>query len=59
MAATTFTEAQVRRAIKGAQAAGLLIGAVEISKSGAIRIIPQFDKAGRAVNDAKPESWDD
>jgi len=59
MAATTFTEAQVKRAIKGAQAAGLPIGAVEISKGGAIRIIAMFDKQKAQPHGNDPEAWDD
>jgi hypothetical protein len=59
MAATAFTEAQVKRAIKGAQAAGLPIGSVEITKSGSIKITPQIDKTSKHDDSSKPESWED
>lgn len=55
MAASTFTEAQIRRAVKGAMDAGLPVGAVEIAQDGTIRLLieqpkPQADKR-------KPEPW--
>lgn len=40
MARSTFTEADVRRAVKGALVAGLRIGAVEVLRDGTIRILP-------------------
>lgn len=36
----TFTKTQVRRAVEGALAAGIAVGAVEISPDGTIRIVP-------------------
>lgn len=37
---TAPTELQVRRAVKGALSAGFVVGAVEISPDGTIRILP-------------------
>lgn len=44
------TEAQVRRAVKGALSAGFAVGAVEIAPDGTIRILPDSKK--RAQHDA-------
>jgi hypothetical protein len=35
----TFTEADLKRAIKAAEAAGMAVGAVEIDQDGRIRVI--------------------
>lgn len=55
MAASTFTEAQIRRAVKGAIDAGLPVGAVEVLKDGTIRILPTEPKP--ATDKRKPEPW--
>jgi hypothetical protein len=43
-----FTEADVRRAINGAQKAGWTVKSVEICRDGTIRVIPS------AANDSEP-----
>lgn len=40
MSRAAFTKREVERAISGARAAGLTVGAVEIDRSGRIRILP-------------------
>lgn len=56
MTAAAPTEAQVRRAVKGALSAGFAVGAVEIAPDGTIRILP--DARPPATKDArKPEEW--
>lgn len=55
MAASTFTEAQIRRAVKGAMDAGLPVGAVEVSQDGTIRILPAPPKP--TTDKRKPEPW--
>lgn len=40
MTAAAPTQAQIRRAVKGALDAGFQIGAVEVTQSGTIRILP-------------------
>ena len=55
MAASTFTEAQIRRAVKGEMDAGLPVGAVEVSQDGTIRILPAPPKP--ATDKRKPEPW--
>lgn len=55
--ACTFKERDVKAAVKAAQAAGLPIAGVEITKDGTIRVI-----AGSAVSkpdNAGPGEWDD
>lgn len=39
MAATAFTKAQVERAVSGVIAAGVPVGAIEVTKDGTIRIL--------------------
>ncbi|WP_212525895.1 hypothetical protein [Actibacterium sp. MT2.3-13A] len=56
MAAATFTEAQVRRAVKGALAAGLPIGEVKIDPDGTIRILPAAEEKAQS-DQREPESW--
>lgn len=56
MAATTFTEAQVRRAVKGAIAAGIRIGEVQVDPNGTIRILPATSEKPQA-DDREPKPW--
>lgn len=56
MTATRFTEAQIRRAVKGAIAGGLDIGEVKIETDGTIRILPAAEKKPQS-DPRKPESW--
>ena len=52
----TPTQAEVRRAIKAAQAAGLEIGAVEIDpKTGCIKVVPKYDYEAPTTNDL--DAW--
>lgn len=39
-----FTQADLRRAISGATAAGVLVGRIEIEPNGKIVILPRTDK---------------
>jgi hypothetical protein len=56
MVAVPVTEAQVRRAVKGALDAGFAIGAVEIKKDGTILILP--DNEEKTQDDTrKPKDW--
>ena len=52
-AATRFTQADIARAVKGAQAAGLSVGSVEILADGTIRLVP----AGQIKQDAPFDKW--
>lgn len=45
MPKASFTEAQVRRAVKGAIDAGMRVGAVEVTCDGLIRILPALAQA--------------
>lgn len=56
MAATSFTKADVRRAVEGATEAGFVIGTVEVTKDGTIRILPPKPERSN-VDDQKPEPW--
>ena len=52
----TPTQAEVRRAIKAAQTAGLEIGAVEIDpKTGCIKVVPKYDYEAPTTNDL--DAW--
>lgn len=56
-----FTQAQVRRAVKAAESAGLLVRGVTINPDGSITI-NSGDKAARAIDTREKElaaSWDD
>lgn len=56
MPVTTFTEAQVRRAVKGALAGGLKIGEVKIDPDGTIRILPAAPEKTQP-DDREPKPW--
>lgn len=59
--AVTFTQAQVRRAVKGAESAGLRVRSVTVNPDGSITI-NSGEKASRAVDAGEKElaaSWDD
>lgn len=45
----SFTQAKVTRAIRGAQAAGMTVGRVEIEPDGRIVIVPGVDVKPEAV----------
>lgn len=47
------TQAQIKRAVKGALDGGLPVGAVEIKPDGTIRILPDNEKP--ATNTQQPE----
>ncbi len=51
-AAARFTQADVRRAIRGAAAAGLPVGRVEILPDGRIVVVAVPDPAGAGTTDA-------
>lgn len=53
---TAPTEAQVRRVVKGAMAAGFPVGSVEVTTDGTIRILPAEAKPVKAET-RKPEAW--
>ena len=56
-----FRLRDVTRALRGAEAAGLRIGAVEVSQDGTIRILPKNAPArGDSPNDSVAENpWDE
>ena len=56
MASCTFTEAAIRRAVKGAIEGGLRLSAIEIEKDGTIRLLHDLDKKVQA-DPRKPEKW--
>jgi hypothetical protein len=51
----TFKEADVKRAIRSVQAAGLTIGTIRIGRDGAIEIVPAPASDGKAVD--APKEW--
>lgn len=51
-----FLQGDVTRAIKGAKAAGIVPGPVEIWPDGRIVILPVGDQAGKALDPA--EKWE-
>lgn len=53
---TRQTEAQIRRAVAGALAAGLPIGEVIIGKDGSIRILPKAEEPP-TPDVRKPQAW--
>jgi hypothetical protein len=57
MAKTAFTEADVRRAIKGAIDGGLQVGSVEVLRDGTIRILPTIT-VPKQTPLPKPKDWD-
>lgn len=58
MAATAFTEAQIRRAVKGALDAGFPVGIIEVvlSDGQTIRILPEQIEPAKK-DKRKPEAW--
>ena len=54
--AALFTEADVRRAVKGVTSAGLLVTGVTIDQNGRISIRVSGAEAGKP---ATPNTWDD
>lgn len=56
MAAIAFTEASIRRAVKGAMDAGFTLAAVEVDKNGTIRLL-QADPQPVQSDLRKPEQW--
>jgi len=59
--AITFTQAQVRRAVKAAESAGLRVSSVTVNQDGSITI-NSGDRLAKAVDTREKElaaSWDD
>ena len=59
--AVTFTQAQVRRAVKAAESAGLRVRSVTVNRDGSITV-DSGDNAAPAVDSRKATlaaSWDD
>ena len=56
MAAATFTEAQIRRVVKGALDAGFPVGSIEVMQDGTIRLLP-VDTKPVSKDKRKPEAW--
>jgi hypothetical protein len=54
--ASTFKETDIKRAVRGAQNAGLSIGRLEIGKEGKISIVP---KEEAAKDDRPADEWDE
>lgn len=57
MTATRFTEAQVRRAVKGATDAGWPVGEVRVEPDGTIRLLPPV-KESLQPDGRTPQPWD-
>ncbi|MBL3569874.1 MULTISPECIES: hypothetical protein [Rhodovulum] len=57
MTATRFTEAQVRRAVKGATDAGWTVGEVRVEPDGTIRLLP-VAKESPQPDERTPQAWD-
>ena len=55
MPAATLTQAQIKRAVKGALEAGFAVGAVEITKDGTIRLLPESGKPAQSA--PGPKEW--
>ncbi|WP_434612155.1 hypothetical protein [Tabrizicola sp. M-4] len=51
------TEAAIRRAISAWKAAGLTVGAVEVSPDGTIRITTPIDRAEEPQQRQAPKKW--
>ncbi|WP_456390437.1 hypothetical protein [Profundibacter sp.] len=56
MPAVSFTQAEIRRAVKGVIDGGMTIGSVEIMKDGTIRILP-ITKEKAQPDQREPEKW--
>ena len=56
MAAAHFTEARIRRVVKGAIDGGFPVGAVEVLPDGTIRILP-MPPIPSLPDKRKPEPW--
>lgn len=57
MSKAAVTEAQIRRAVKGAIGAGVAVGAIEVDpKTGTIRILPKPPKPEK-TDPREPEPW--
>ena len=52
----TFTQADVSRALKGAEAAGFEVGEVRIGQDGTIRLLPKLPEQKQG-DERVPESW--
>ena len=48
-----FKQADVKRVLRGANDAGLVVGSIEVTSDGTIRLVFGNDK------EDKPSSWDD
>jgi hypothetical protein len=57
--AATFTKAQIRRAVAGAEASGLRVTGVVVHPDGAIEIRGSSRKEIPATNKPALDSWDD
>jgi hypothetical protein len=59
--AITFTQAQVRRAVKAAESAGLRVGRITINRDGSITV--ESGESATSAVDSQPKalaaSWDD
>lgn len=45
----TFTQAEIKRAVKGAIDAGMKVGCVEVDRDGTIRLLPESPKPREAT----------
>jgi hypothetical protein len=57
--AVTFTQAQIRRAVKGAEAAGLRVTGVVVHPDGAIELRSSQEKGAPSTGKKPLASWED
>jgi hypothetical protein len=57
--AVTFTQAQIRRAVKGAEAAGLRVTGVVVHPSGAIELRGSLERGAPSPVRKSLASWED
>jgi hypothetical protein len=57
--AITFTAAQIKRAVRGAEAAGLTVTGVVVHPSGAIELHSSPEKGAPSPGKKPLASWDD
>lgn len=57
MGAPRLTEAKITRAVKAAEACGLVVAGLKIGADGSIEIRCQVDKASESPQPREPKQW--